>query len=216
MPTITAITPQKRKANRRNVHLDGAFAFACNLNVIAKFRLVEGMTLSDDQVTAIRQGEVRQEVFDAAMRFLERRMHSRAELKTKLLKQEHDAATIESVLDDLERLNYVDDAKFAQAKVEQAAKVRHHGRRRAAIELLKAGVKGEAGRIALEKTYDTHDSLGVARELARKKAKSLAKLDPQVARRRLFGMLQRRGFEYDVVRPVIDEVLGQHDGAADE
>ena len=214
MPTITAITEQRRKKNRRNVSLDGAFAFACNLNVIAKFKLRVGLALTDAQVIEIKQGEVRQEVFDAAMRFLERRMHSRCELRTKLKRQEHDAATIEAVLDDLERLNYVDDAKFAAAKVEQAAKVRHHGRRRAAIELMKAGVTGEAGRKALEQTYDTHDSLAVARELARKKVRSLSKLEPHVARRRLVGMLQRRGFEYDVVRPVIDEVLGQHDDQA--
>ena len=211
MPTITQISEQRRKANRRNVYLDGQFAFACNLNVVAKFRLVDGLVLSADQVEAIKQGEVRQEVFDAAMKFLERRLHSRAELKTKLKRQEYDLATIEVVLTDLERLGYVDDARFATAKVEQTAKVRHHGRRRAAIELMKAGVTGEAGRQALDKTYDTHDSLSVARELARKKARSLLKLPPHVARRRLVGMLQRRGFEYDVVRPVVDEVLGQHD-----
>lgn len=36
----------------------------------------------------------------------------------------------------------------------------------------------------------------------------LAKLDPAVARRRLVGMLQRRGFDYDAIKPVVDEVLG--------
>ena len=211
MPTITQISEQRRKANRRNVHLDGAFAFACNLNVVAKFRLHEGLVLSAEQVEEIRQGEVRQECYDHAMRFLQRRMHSRNELKTKLSRQEHDAGTIESVLDSLQASGYVDDAKFAQSNVESSAKSRHHGRRRAAIELLKKGVVGEDARKALENVYDTHDSLSVARELARKKAKSLAKLDPQVARRRLAGLLMRRGFEYDVVRPVIDEVLGIHD-----
>lgn len=211
MATVTQISEQRRKANRRNVYLDGAFAFGCNLNVIAKFKLREGQVLSAEDVERIKQGEVRQDCFDSAMRFIERRMHSRNELKQKLAKQEHDAATIEGVLDDLERLNYVDDAKFAAAKVESAAKVRHHGRRRAAIELMKKGVTGEAARNALDNTYDTHDSLSVARELARKKFKSLSKLPPEVARRRLVGMLGRRGFEYDVVRPVIDEVLGHHD-----
>lgn len=212
MPTITQISEQRRKANRRNVYLDGAFAFACNLNVVAKFRLREGLQLSDDQVVEIKQGEVRQECYDHAMRFLQRRMHSRNELKTKLSRQEYDAATIESVLESLEQSGYVNDAKFALSNVESSAKSRHHGRRRAAIELLKKGVKGEDARKALENVYDTHDSLGVARELAQKKRASLMKLDPQVARRRLAGMLMRRGFEYDVVRPVIDEVLGNHDG----
>ncbi len=211
MPTVTAITPQKRNERRRNIHLDGSYAFACNINVVAKFKLREGIELTAEQVETIKRGEVRQECFDAAMRFIQRRMHSRSELRTKLKRQEHTPDIIEGVLDDLERLGYVNDAKFAAASTEMSAKIRHHGRRRAAIELMKKGVTGESARKALESTYDTHDSLSVARELARKKAKSLHKLDPHVARRRLAGMLMRRGFEYDVVRPVIDEVLGHHD-----
>ena len=39
----------------------------------------------------------------------------------------------------------------------------------------------------------------------------LDQLDSLVARRRLVGMLQRRGFNYDEIRPVVDEVLGYHD-----
>ena len=216
MPTITAITPQKRNERRRNVHLDGSYAFACNINVVAKFKLREGLELTAEQVETIKRGEVRQECFDDAMRFIQRRMHSRSELRTKMVRKEHTPEIIDGVLDDLERMGYVNDAKFAAASTEMSAKIRHHGRRRAAIELMKKGVTGESARKALESTYDTHDSLSVARELARKKAKSLLKLEPHVARRRLAGMLMRRGFEYDVVRPVIDEVLGHHDERADD
>ncbi len=216
MPTITAISESRRRKNRRNVYLDNAYAFACNVTVVAKFRLRVGMEISSEQLEQIKQGEVRQECFDGAMKFLQRRMHSRAELKTKLSRNEYAADLIEGVLDDLQRMGYIDDAKFAAASTELSAKVRHHGRRRAAIELMKKGVTGESARKALESTYDTHDSLSVARELAQKKARSLQKLDPQVARRRLAGMLMRRGFEYDVVRPVIDEVLGHHDERSDD
>jgi len=35
------------------------------------------------------------------------------------------------------------------------------------------------------------------------------KLEPAVARRRLVGMLQRRGFDYESIKPVVDEVLGR-------
>lgn len=216
MPTITTISESKRRKNRRNIYLDNSFSFACNVNVVAKFRLRVGLEISNGQLEQIKQGEIRQECFDAAMKFLQRRMHSRAELKTKLRRNEYAVDLIDEVLNDLERLGYVNDAKFAAASTELSAKVRHHGRRRAAIELMKKGVTGESARKALENTYDSHDSLSVARELAQKKARTLQKLDPQVARRRLAGMLMRRGFEYDVVRPVIDEVLGQHDERTDD
>ena len=72
MPVITKITEQKRRPNRRNIYLDGAFAFGCNVNVVARFRLREGMQLKTAQVAQIQLGEVKQECFDDAMRALER------------------------------------------------------------------------------------------------------------------------------------------------
>lgn len=212
MPVITRIAEQKRRANRRSIFLDGAFAFGVNLNVVAKFRLREGMTLTPEQVRSIEQGEVRQECFDTAMDYLSRRLHSLKELRTKLARKEFGDAVMEGVLDDLQRLGYLDDARFARTKAMSAAEHKHHGKRRAMMELMKSGVSGEVARKALDDVYDQTDSLATARQLAQKQAARLKKLDPLTARRRLVGMLQRRGFEYDVVKPVVDEVLGGHDG----
>jgi regulatory protein len=209
MPQITDISEQKRRANRRNVFLDGAFAFGCNINVIAKFKLRVGMQLTGEEVSQILLGEVKQECFDAAIRFLESRLHSRAELKRKLARREYGEAVLDATLDDLARLGYVNDARFAQTKALSAAQHKHHGRRRAMVELFKAGVVGETARRAVEEVYEVTDSTGIARTLAMKQAERLRKLDPIVARRRLVGMLQRRGFDYDAIRPVVDEVLGR-------
>lgn len=214
MPVITRITEQKRRANRRNVYLDGAFAFGCNLNVVAKLRLREGMSLTDAQVEEILRGEVRQECFDKAMEALQSRLHSRAELHKKLKSREYGEAVINGVLDDLTRLGYVNDERFAKNKALSAAQHKHHGRRRAMVELLKSGVRGEVARKALDDVYNPEtgeggvDSIATAKTLAQKKAPGLRKLDPLVARRRLVGMLQRRGFDYDSIKPVVDEVLG--------
>lgn len=208
MPIITRISEQKRSPNRRNVCFDGVFAFGCNVNVVAKFRLRDGMQLSAEQIKEIQQGQVRQECFDAAMRSLQTRMHSRSELKKKLMRKEWGQTVIEGVLDDLQRLGYVDDARFAQTKALSAAQYKHHGRRRAFMELLRSGVKGDVAERALDEVYDNSDSTAVARELAAKQAGRLKKLDPTVARRRLVGMLQRRGFDYETIKPVVDDVLG--------
>lgn len=208
VPTITKISEQKRRPNRRNIYLDGRFAFGCNLNVVARFRLREGLSLSPEQITAIEQGELKQECFDAAMRFLQMRLHSRAELHRKLTRREYGETVINSVLEDLARMDYVDDARFAKTKALAAAQYRQHGRRRAFLEILKSGVKGEVAGRAVEEVYDVTDSLAIARKLAGKQAPRLRKLDPVTAKRRLIGMLQRRGFDYDTIRPVVEEVLG--------
>ena len=79
------------------------------------------------------------------------------------------------------------------------------------MELLKSGVKGEVAERALDDVYQQTDSTANARLLAQKQAARLKKLDPVVARRRLVGMLQRRGFDYETIKPVIEEVLGEGD-----
>jgi regulatory protein len=209
MPTITMITEQKRSPNRRNIFLDGAFAFGCSVNVVARFRLRAGLLLTPEQVREIEHGEVKQECFDAAMLFLQARLHSRAELYKKLSRREWGDEVIDAVLDDLARMGYLDDERFAKTKALAAAQHKQHGRRRAFIELIRSGVKGDVADKALDEVYTDTDTLAVARALARKQAPRLQKLDPVVARRRLVGMLQRRGFDYDDIRPVIDEVLGK-------
>jgi regulatory protein len=209
MAVVTKIVERKRTPNRRSVFLDGAFAFGCNLNVVAKFRLREGMELSPPEVQQIEQGEVQQECFDAAIRLLENRLHSRAELKRKLMRKEWGEVVIEAALENLQRLGYIDDARFAKAKAQSAAEYKHHGRRRAFLELMRSGVKGEIANKALDEIYAGSDPIGVARELAEKQAARLKKLDPMTARRRLVGMLQRRGFDYDAIKPVVDQVLGR-------
>ncbi len=211
MPTITKISEQKRRPNRRNIYLDGGFAFGCNVNVVARFRLREGLVLSDEQVHQIEIGEVKQEALDAGLRLLQSRLHSTSEMRRKLMRKEYGKTTVDAVIADLTRLGYLDDERFAKTKALAAAQHKQHGKRRAKIELLKAGVKGDVADKALGDVYESTDTLAVARELARKQAPRLKKLDPQVARRRLVGMLQRRGFDYDDIRPVVDEVLEQTD-----
>jgi regulatory protein len=208
MPIITKISEQKRRENRRNIYIDGAFAFGVNLNVVARFHLREGLSLSADDVAAIERGEVRQECFDRAIRILEGRLHGRQELKRKLSRHEYGETVVEGVLADLERLGYVDDERFAKARAQSAAQYKHHGKRRAMGELLRIGIKPAVAKKALDEVYDATDPVAEARALAMKQSARLKKLDPAVARRRLVGMLQRRGFEYEAIKAVVDEVVG--------
>lgn len=209
MPMVTGITEQKRRPNRRNVFLDGTFAFGCKLNVIARFRLREGLDLSREQVQQIEQGEIRQDCLDSALKFLERRLHSRFELDRKLTRQQFSPPMIEDVLEELARLGYVDDLRFAQTRATSALQHKHHGRRRAKMELFKAGIKTHVAERALDLTYGASDPVHEARLLAARQAQRLRRLDPVVARRRLTGMLMRRGFDLDAIRPVLEETFGR-------
>lgn len=208
MGIITRISASKRSPNRRAIFIDGKSAFTIHLNVVARHRLREGQEISPELRKQIEQTQVKQECFDAALRFLTRRLHSRAELSQKLRRAEYPEALIAETLDDLTRLGYLDDARFAQTRALAAMQHKQIGQRRAKIELLKTGVRDEVASRAVAEVYADSDSTAVARKLAEKQAPRLKKLPPDVARRRLAGMLQRRGFDYEAIRPLIDEVLG--------
>jgi regulatory protein len=115
----------------------------------------------------------------------------------------------------LEELNYVNDQRFAETRAELAAKYKHHGSNRARIELAKKGVDRETARQAVANVYESHDSAADARALAMKKMRSLARLEPHVAKRRLYGMLLRRGYDYDTIKPVVEEVMGRDEETHD-
>jgi regulatory protein len=214
---ITRMVELKRKVGRCSIHLDGKFAFSCSLAVVARHRLEVGKELSDTEVARICASEVRQECFDAALRFLKRRLYSEFELTQRLDRRKFDREMVADVLGELRRLGYVDDVRFAAAKASDAAGYRRHGRNRAFMDVVKAGVEREIARRAVDEAFSAADSFAVARELAARRLPSLERLDRTTARRRLAGFLLRRGFEADVVIPVLDEALGdpQADDAAD-
>ncbi len=212
MPIITAIKVQQRKATRVSVFLDRAFAFGLHQKVAGRFGLKPGMELSQRDVEAIQQGQVQQECFDKAMLYLSRRMHSGSELRRKLLKSEFAEAVIEVTLQRLTDLNYINDAEFARQKLEHAQR-KLIGQRRALVDLMKSGVKGEVARDAVREHFNQDEAKDNAQRLIEKSLPRLQRLDPVTAKRRLIGLLQRRGFDYDTIKPMVERALGAEDHA---
>ena len=207
MPKITAISEQRRRKNRRSVHIDGEFAFGCNVNVVARFRLREGMTISESLRREIEEGEVQQEAFDHATRLLGMRMQSERELRTKLGRKDYGAGAIDAVIENLKRLNYVDDAKFAASRAADQANVKKHGKVRAVQELMKSGVARPLAEKATAAAYQDVDPRAAAFELANKRVPGLRRLDAETAKRRLVGFLQRRGFDFETVQYAVEKAL---------
>jgi regulatory protein len=214
MATITRIEPQKRRPNRRNVFIDGELAFGCNVNVVARFRLRQGMAIDGSLRRRIEDGEVRQEAFDEAMKLIRRRMHSEREVRLKLAGREYGSRVIEAVVANLKRLGYVNDEKFAAQRAAGSARVKKLGRARAVQELRKAGIAPALAERSAREVYKEVDSRQSALELARTRARSMSRLDRVTARRRLAGFLQRRGFDYETVQYAVQQALEARPGTS--
>ena len=139
------------------------------------------------------------------------RRQSESELRRKLGQKEYGDAIVEEVVTDLRRLGYADDAKFAEVAAGDGVRLKKHGPQRTRSELMAKGIDAAVAEAATAAAYEDVDQKQMAVELARKKAPSLGRLDPEAARRRLIGFLQRRGFDFDTVRHAVEKVLREDD-----
>ncbi|OPZ93502.1 MAG: Regulatory protein RecX [candidate division TA06 bacterium ADurb.Bin417] len=131
-----------------------------------------------------------------AYRLLGRRAYTRSALLKKL-REKGPAEAAEAAVEALARAGYLNDADFARDYVRQRSSNRPSGRRFLKMKLQSKGVAPEAIEAALA-DLDPDQEAEMARQLAEKKARTLARLEPAVRRRQLYQFLVGRGFSPDL------------------
>jgi regulatory protein len=138
------------------------------------------------------------------------RARTRKELSDKLAAKHVPAEIAGRLLDRFEEVGLVDDGAFARLWVGQRQSAVGGGkglaRRALANELRRKGVDDETAREALDEV-DPADEEAAARELVRRKLRSLARFDDQTATRRLVGMLARKGYPSGLAFRVVKDEL---------
>jgi regulatory protein len=98
----------------------------------------------------------------------------------------------------------VDDRKFAEALRRDSLNRKHLGRKGTLHYITAKGISRE---IAEEVIGDESDYIETAERLVEKKLKLMAGLQVEVKKRRLYGLLSRRGFSHDIAIRIIKEKL---------
>ncbi len=143
----------------------------------------------------------------AAVRLLAGRARTRADLERRLRSRELAAEAVTQALDDLARAGYVDDVADARERIEQVLRDGKRGAAALIDRLVGDGLPAElAERVVAERLAD-EDARVWALEAARERLPRLRGLERETARRRLFGYLQRRGFDASEALGATDEVL---------
>lgn len=151
-----------------------------------------------------------------ALRLLTAAPRSRSELATKLAERDVPDDVAEAVLDRFEEVQLLDDTAYAEMLVRTRHRERGLARRALAQELRRKGIDPQIAEQALEQV-DDDDELAAARDLAQRRVRASRGLDRDKRRRRLAGMLARKGYSPGVALRAVDEALAA-DGeeAADE
>ena len=144
-----------------------------------------------------------------ALRLLDARSRSEAELRSRLASRGVPEDVSEELMERFREVGLLDDAAFADALTQTRVQVDRHGVTRIRAELRRRGVDEDVAAEALSRVGQ-EEQLEAARAFAQRRARTLAGLDSRVARRRLAGALGRRGFGGAVVSLVVDEIGRAH------
>ncbi len=131
---------------------------------------------------------------------------SRHELAERLARRNVPDDVAGRLLDRFEEVGLVDDEAFARSWVDSRQRTRGLARRALAQELRRKGIADETAREVLAEV-DPADEERLARELVRKKLRSLRTVDDTVAARRLAGLLARKGFPAGLAYAVVKDEL---------
>lgn len=213
MPFVTQILPQKRRANRFNVYLDGKYAFPVSEEVLLTFRLKEGTELSDDKMQEVIEAENYQKFYLKVLDFLSYQPRSRDELVKRLheylykaeVKEEFSREVEAKIMSKLEEMGLINDEEFVKNYISLATNSKNPpGPRKIKEFLFKKGV--EASLIDKHLADYSQGAEVTGAKLALEKKLKGAKIKNMKEKQKYMQFLLRKGFSYGAVRGVVDSL----------
>ncbi len=161
--------------------------------------------LSQDDLLGNPQGDPFAQARNIVLNQLNFMPRSRKELEVTLIKREIDPQVAKEVLDRFVEIDVIDDAAFAELLVRSRSNTKRVSRSVMKQQLRQKGIDPEIIEQALLAVSD-EDELRMATELVEKKARAMTRLEPQVRKRRLFGLLARKGYGTAIALQVISDL----------
>lgn len=135
-----------------------------------------------------------------ALKLLGYRDRSMSEMRQKLTGKGFPENVVDETLARIEEKGFVDDSKLAERLKRDAIERRHLGAQGVRRYLLKRGIPAKMINTATVRDEDYGDA---ARRLVEKKLRLMGNCSDNTVKRRLWGLLSRRGFTADEIREAL-------------
>jgi len=208
MSRITALRVGRNRRKQVKVFLNDKFAFSLETEVAIKRELQIGQELSDTQTETLARANIFHRCLNTALRYLNYRQRSEAELREQLRRRGFNRDDVEAVIVKLKKQELVNDTAFAQFWKDNRESFSPRSQWLTKLELRRKGVSNNI----IDQVVNTIDDEDSAYRAALRKVSSLPLSDYQDFRRRLGGYLKRRGFNYEVINHCLERVWQELEG----
>ena len=145
--------------------------------------------------------EIKAHAKEVALNYISYRPRSAWEVRKKLSEKGYENGVISEVISFLEEYRFLDDKEFSRMWVRSRTRDKPSGRRKISYELFRKGISRDIIEECLA-DYPTELEEELAFLLAEKKITQKG-----VDLKKIEGFLLRRGFDYNIVRRVLSEIL---------
>jgi len=203
MGTITAINSQRKNPNRYSIFIDGKFVLGIDKKTVEDMDLRVGKLVDEKDLKKITSQEELNKAQAYALMLLGYRERSLREIKMRMRQKGYEEKLIEKVVKYLKDRNLINDERFTRLWAESRIK-KGYGSWRIQSELEQKGVNREMADEILKDLYSGINEVQIALDLVRKK-KGVLK-ESQRLTERVSNLLRRRGFSFEVISNVVEEI----------
>lgn len=207
MSKVTNLQQQKRNKDRISIFIDNEFAMGVHKDLIIDHNIYVGKEMEEDFLEEVVKDDEQKKANAYALNLLSYRMRTERELYKRMRDKEYEEDLIVNAIAELKKLGYIDDRTFTEYYVEDKHNLNKLGKNKIKQELYYKGVEKEVIDEIIEEKTDDENEYNNALEVAQKRINSYKNEDKNKVYRKLGAFLTRRGFEYDIVKRVLKEVL---------
>jgi len=203
MGTITAINSQRKNPNRYSIFIDGKFVLGIDKKTVEDMDLRVGKLVDEKDLKKITSQEELNKAQAYALMLLGYRERSLREIKMRMRQKGYEEKLIEKVVKYLKDRNLINDKRFTRLWAESRLK-KGYGSWRIQSELEQKGVNREMADEILKDLYSGINEVQIALDLVEKKR--WVSKEPQRLTERVSNLLRRRGFSFEVISNVVEEI----------
>lgn len=205
MSKVTQVEPQKKNPKRFNIFLNDEFAFGADEDLVVNRRLVIGKIIDPQDLDKILFEAEVGKLMEKMYRWFGIRQHSEKEVRDYFRRKTFSQLVADTVIEILKKKEMIDDMAFAKAWTEARRRSKQKGIRAIKLELFQKGIDREI----IEEVVAPENEEELATLALEKKMKTWRNLDPQKLEQKAYEFLARKGFEYNVIKEIIEKIIGK-------
>ena len=208
---VTALKAQKNNSHRVSLFLDGEFALGIHQDLVVKYDLHTGRTLTPQEQAQLEADERLIAAKQCALEYLAHKPRTEGEVRDRLAQDDYEPSIVEQVITRLHELSYLDDEAYAHDFVKARFANKSYGPHRLRRELRDRGVDAGLIEDAITQLRASVDFRDAAQSLAEKYWHRVAdESHPLKQAQKLQGYLVRRGYASSMARAAVETVQDAH------